>query len=434
MVTHNIPEIWGGIECSYTRVNNCYSDQLEFCGHYLRGEKDIELIAELGFRALRYPVIWERYKTSDPQTSWGWVERQLNALRTRNIVPIAGLLHHGSGPIHACLDDPCFPVEISRYARLVAERFPWLEYYTPINEPLTTARFCGLYGFWYPHRRDAKAFAEILLNELKAIVLSMREIRHINPSAKLIQTEDLGKIYSTPLLQYQAEFENERRWLTYDLLCGNLKPGDRMWDYLTWLGINDKDLYFFNENPCPPATLGLDYYATSERFLDENLSKYPVHTHGSNGKHHYADVEAIRVRIDEPTGPKVLLQECWDRYQIPMAITEVHIHGSEHEQIRWFNRIWQTCLDLNSGGVDIRGVTAWAMFGSFGWSKLLTECPGEYERGVFDVQNGVPIKTAYTEYLKSLSMNPFIRHESFSEQGWWESEDRFIFDDNTLVS
>lgn len=158
-----------------------------------------------------------------------------------------------------------------------------------------------------------------------------------------------------------------------------------------------------------------------------------MHTHGSNGKHRYADVEAIRVRIDEPTGPKVLLQECWDRYKIPMAITEVHIHGSENEQIRWFNRMWQTCLELSSNGIDIRGVTAWAMFGSFGWSKLLTECPGEYEKGVFDVQNGTPIPTAYTEYLKNISANPFFKHEALKEHGWWESEDRFIFEDNTLV-
>lgn len=51
----------------------------------------------------------------------------------------------------------------------------------------------------------------MLLNQVKGIVLAMQAIRCINPHAKLLQTEDLGKTYSTDLLTYQADFENERR-------------------------------------------------------------------------------------------------------------------------------------------------------------------------------------------------------------------------------
>ena len=40
----------------------------------------------------------------------------------------------------------------------VAERYPWVRRYTPVNEPLTTARFSALYGLWYPHVRDDAAF------------------------------------------------------------------------------------------------------------------------------------------------------------------------------------------------------------------------------------------------------------------------------------
>ena len=92
--------------------------------------------------------------------------------------------------------------------------------YTPVNEPLSTARFSGLYGHWYPHGRDSLTWARILLTECRAVVLAMRAIREVNPTAQLVQTEDLGKAYSTPALAYQAEFENERRWLSFDLLCG----------------------------------------------------------------------------------------------------------------------------------------------------------------------------------------------------------------------
>ena len=42
--------------------------------------------------------------------------------------------------------------EVRRICHGVAERYPWLDAYTPINEPLTTARFCGLYGLLVPAR------------------------------------------------------------------------------------------------------------------------------------------------------------------------------------------------------------------------------------------------------------------------------------------
>ena len=185
---------------------------------------------------------------------------------------------------------------------------------------------------------------------MKAVVLAMKAIRKVNPAAKLIQTEDLRKTYSTELLRYQADFENERRWLTNDLLCGFVNPGHAMWDYFLWLGISQELLEFFLQNPCQPDLIGVDYYITSERFLDETPGRYPSHTYGSNGKHRYADVEAIRVQHNGKHGPNVLLKECWDRYKIPTAVTEIHINGTPEDQIAWFSYIWETCLQLKTSG------------------------------------------------------------------------------------
>jgi dTDP-4-dehydrorhamnose reductase len=39
-------DIWGGIECTYNRVNNSYMDQLERAGHYNRND-DLDRIASL---------------------------------------------------------------------------------------------------------------------------------------------------------------------------------------------------------------------------------------------------------------------------------------------------------------------------------------------------------------------------------------------------
>src|SRR5689334_1999480 len=211
-------ELWAGIECTVNRVGNIYFDQLERNGHAAR-INDLDLIAGLGIRTLRYPVLWERTAPLGlDRADWTWADARLTRLRQLGIKLIVGLLHHGSGPPYTSLIDPAFAAEFAGYARAVAERYECVENYTPVNEPLTTARFSGLYGHWYPHGQDGLVFAQALLAECRATVLAMRAIREINPAARLIQTEDLGKTYSTPQLTYQAEFENERRWLTFDLL------------------------------------------------------------------------------------------------------------------------------------------------------------------------------------------------------------------------
>lgn len=429
------PEIWGGLECSFNRVKDLYLDQLLYSGHYHRTAADIDLIASLGISAMRYPLIWERL-VPFPGSSidWSAVEPALAALQKHNITTIAGLVHHGSGPRHADVLSPSFVTGLADFASHVARRFPWIEYYNPINEPLTTARFSCLYGLWFPHRRNDRTFAYAFLNELKAIVMSMREIRKINPAAKLVQTEDLAKVYSTPHLNYQADFENERRWLTCDFLCGMVDEDHPMWEYFIRWGIGEDALKFFIDNPCPPDIVGADYYATSERYLDEHTEKYPRHTHGGNHFENYADVEAFRVRHDHPAGIRVLLRECWDRYHLPIAVTEVHINCDYDNQIRWFADIRNACAELNSEGADIRAVTAWALFGSFGWNRLLTHANGDYESGAFDVSSGIPVATPLAEYLISLAEDPGFIHAAEEQQGWWQREERFIYDSGEVVS
>ncbi|HEY0743300.1 MAG TPA: family 1 glycosylhydrolase [Chryseosolibacter sp.] len=428
---NSTPELWGGIECSYNRVQGKYFDQLEYSAHYSRIVDDIDAFSKLGITTMRYPVIWERHcPTASSQIDWQLSERGLNALRERNIAPVAGLVHHGSGPKYADFSSPAFATGLQAFAQRVAEKFPWIEYYTPVNEPLTTARFAGLYGLWYPHKRNDKAFVTILLNELKAVVLSMKAIREINPSAKLVQTEDLAKIYSTPFMAYQAEFENNRRWLTYDILCGKLRGGHPLWKYFLKYAPSEKDLMFFVENPCAPDILGMDYYATSERFLDERLDRYPPHTHGHNHRHKYADVEAVRVRINERTGIDTLLREVWQRYQLPMVLTEVHIHCDYNNQIRWFGKIRDACIQLMKDGIDFRAMTTWAMLGSYGWNRLLTSPGGDYESGAFDVSSAKPQRTPLADYLANLSVDAGYRHPVLDEKGWWEEDSRLLFENN----
>lgn len=421
-----VPELWGGIECTINRVQDQFFDQLHYSGHYQR-PSDIAQLAETGIKKIRYPILWEKHQPEkDAVIDWQWTTGQLEQLREHNIDVIAGLVHHGSGPLFTNMLDESFPTLLASYAEKVIQQFPFLNYFTPVNEPLTTARFSGLYGLWYPHKSSDRSFLKMLLNEMKAVVLSMQAIRKVNPAAKLVQTEDLGKTYSTGPLQYQANFENERRWLTYDLLCGKVTKHHPLWRYLLRGGVTEKELFFFQDNPCVPDVFGFNHYLTSERFLDGRLSRYPKHTHGGNGYHVYADVEAVRVELKEETGIEVLLKEAWNRYQKPIAVTEVHLHCHREDQVRWFKHVWDSCKNLKGEGVQIEAVTAWALLGSYGWNKLLTVPDGEYEPGVFDVRSGSPRPTALTRFLKKISNDEPLLHPLSEGKGWWHRSTRFF--------
>jgi dTDP-4-dehydrorhamnose reductase len=420
-------EIWAGVECTVNRVGNQFSDQLERSGHALR-LKDLEQLADLGVRCLRYPILWERTAPENPDSlDWSWSDERMTTLQRLGLKPIVGLVHHGSGPHYTNLLDPEFPEKLARYAAAVAQRYPWVSDYTPVNEPLTTARFSCLYGHWYPHERDPLLFAKALLAQCRGVVLSMRAIRAINPEARLIQTEDLGKTFSTPTLAYQAEFENERRWLTFDLLCGRLLPHTPMWDYFRWLGIEEDELQWFLDNQTLPELLGINHYITSERFLDERTSRYPAHFHGGNGRHVYADVEAVRVCAAGVAGPRAILSEAWERYRVPLAVTEVHLGCTREEQLRWVKDVWTAAVELRSQKVDVRAVTAWAAFGAFDWNSLLTGDAGCYEPGVFDLRSPTPRPTALASMIKTLATNDSFDHPVLDTPGWWHRLDRFCY-------
>ncbi|HEU4471584.1 MAG TPA: family 1 glycosylhydrolase [Flavisolibacter sp.] len=421
------PEIWGGIECTINRVRNAFHDQLAYGGHYER-EADMEALASLGIRKIRYPILWEKHQpVKNGVIDWSWIERRLDLLASRKVDVIAGLVHHGSGPSYTSLADKNFPQLLASYARQVAEKFPSVNYFTPVNEPLTTARFSGLYGIWYPHHRNARSFMQMLLNQLKGVVLSMQEIRKVNPGAKLVQTEDLGKTYSTPRLAYQARFENERRWLTYDILCGRFNEKHKLWKFFTGLIIKKSDFHFFLDNPCPPDIFGFNHYLTSERYLDHRLQLYPQHTHGGNRCHRYADVEAVRVELEEETGIEVLLREAWDRYKKPLAVTEVHLHCTREEQLRWFRHVWQTGKKLVAEGIDLKAITSWAMLGSYGWNRLLTSPGGDYEPGAFDLRGGIPRPTALANFIKEIALHDQCEHLLSSGKGWWQRNARILY-------
>jgi dTDP-4-dehydrorhamnose reductase len=418
-------EMWGGVECTVVRVGDEYRDQSEETGHSYRRD-DIDLIADLGVTTVRYPILWESIAPDDPdELDFSWTDERLAMLRERGINVIGGLLHHGSGPRYTELLDPEFPRKLADYAAKVAKRYPWIKMWTPVNEPLTTARFSGLYGHWYPHKRDYPSFLRALVNECKGTLEAMRAIRGAVPDAQLVQTEDLGKTFSTAPLRHQAVHENERRWLSLDILCGRITAKHGWHKLLFGAGIGWQEMEMFESGEATPDILGINHYLTSERFLDHRLHLYPDHEAGGNGRDTYVDAEAVRVkRLEADTGIGPRLREAWDRYGIPMAITEVHHGCHRDEQLRWFAEVWKTAQQLRDEGMDLRAMTIWSMFGNVDWRFLLTQKNGFYDTGAFDVRGGKPRPTVVAKAAKAYANGEDFDHPVLDSPGWWRRPPR----------
>ena len=64
-MTNQKAAIWGGIECTINRVGQVYYNQLIRSGHANR-VSDIDRLAGLGLKTVRYPLLWEALAPHKP--------------------------------------------------------------------------------------------------------------------------------------------------------------------------------------------------------------------------------------------------------------------------------------------------------------------------------------------------------------------------------
>ena len=405
-------EIWASPEPTVARVaRDRWRDQLHETGHDVR-DGDIGLIANLGVHATRYPVLWEKVAPHQPESlDFRWADRRLAALAAGGVEPIVTLLHHGSGPVYTSLVDPAFPHLFADYAAAVARRYPWVKRWTPINEPLTTARFSTLYAAWYPNAFfDDALFGRAIVNEALAIAYASDRIRDAVPDARFLLTEDLQSFTAADAgVEAYVAHKRERTFLSCELLQGRIVDGHPMHRYLVErCKVDPALLSRLERRPQPPDVMGWNYYPNSERWLE---------SHG-DGHRNIGVVDVAPERLDM----RALLRAAYARLGLPFALSEVHVIGTERERARWMLQRFADALAVSAEGVPMRAFGAWAAFGMVDWVSLLRRRERICEDGIYTcaAPGEQPARTMVADVVAALAAGRVI--EQPDEPGWWERE------------
>ncbi|RZA28414.1 MAG: glycosyl hydrolase family protein, partial [Proteobacteria bacterium] len=267
-----------GIENSVPTIDHGRTriDEMDSCGHYKHWQKDFSLVREMGIQYLRYGPPIHKTFLGPGRYDWDFADEAFAELKRLNIVPIVDLCHFGVPDWLGNFQNPDMPVHFQAYARAFAERFPWVQLYTPVNEMYVCAMFSARYGWWNEQLASDRAFVTALKHIVKANVLAMRAILEPRPDAIFVQSESSEYFHAeNPAAIASAEFLNSMRFLSLDLNYGR-RVDSEMYEFLLDNGMTREEYHFFLDNHLRQhCILGNDYYITNEHRVAADGSTRP---------------------------------------------------------------------------------------------------------------------------------------------------------------
>jgi beta-glucosidase/6-phospho-beta-glucosidase/beta-galactosidase len=373
-IENSIPTINGG----RTRV-----DQMESCGHYKHWKLDFDCMEEMGIRYLRYgPPLHTTY-LGPGRYDWEFADRALGDLKRRDIVPILDLCHFGVPDWIGNFQNPDFPQLFATYAAAFADRYPWIQLYTPVNEMFICAVFSAKYGWWNEQLTTDGSFVTALKHIVKANVLAMIEILKRRPDAIFIQSESSEYFHAdSPGAIGPAELMNRWRFLSLDLNYGNRVNSD-MYEYLLDNGMSrDEYNWFLTHRLKQHCILGNDYYLTNEHRVYED-----GHTDSAGEVFGYSEIT----------------RQYYERYGLPIMHTETNmVEGpTGQEAVHWLWKEWANVLRIRNVGIPTVGFTWYSLTDQTDWDTALREVNHRVHKvGLYDLDRNIrPVGRAYKKLI-----------------------------------
>jgi beta-glucosidase/6-phospho-beta-glucosidase/beta-galactosidase len=365
-----------GIENSYpTIATGQRIDQMDKCGHYARWEEDFALVKDLGLDALRYGPAYYRTHVAPDRYDWDSSDEPMRRLRDLGIEVIADLCHFGVPTWLGGFQDPAFPVLFAQYARAFARRYPWVRYFTPVNEIFVGASFSALRGWWNECEASDAAFVRALRNMCMAHELAVEAILGERPDAIIVQGESIEHFHAgSRKAEKEADRWNAIKFLSLDLTLGR-ELGAGMAAFLNDRGVTSNDLSFFRERRAVGQRwLGVDYYPTCEHHVCGTGRQWTSRT---------------------PLGFRQLVQVYWQRYRLPIFHCETN--RTSDIAVEWLEHQWSDIVALRGAGVPMTGFTWYSLTDQIDWQHALrVERNDLHPVGLYDLHRRArPVGGAY---------------------------------------
>lgn len=357
---------------------------MESCGHYARWKEDFALVSEMGIGFLRFGPPIHKTWLGAGQYDWEFADLAFAELKRRNIVPIVDLCHFGVPDWIGNFQNPEFADLFLAYAMAFAQRYPWVQLYTPVNEMYICATFSARYGWWNEQLSSDAGFVTALKHLVRANVLAMEAILTVRPDAIFIQSESSEYFHAeSPSAIRPAEEMNSQRFLSLDLNYGR-RVDSQMYEYLLDHGMTKAEYHFFLDKRLKQhCIMGNDYYVTNEHRVAEDGS-----TRASGEIFGYSEIT----------------RQYHDRYQLPVMHTETNFSQGPlgGEAVDWLWKEWANVLRVRNDGVPIVGFTWYSLTDQVDWDSALREQNGNVNPlGLFDLDRKIrPVGKAYKKLIQ----------------------------------
>ena len=331
-------------------------DEHELTQHTTHWRHDLALAASLGATAIRYGVSWPLVNTAPGVYDWSVLDEVIPVMTGEfGLTMVADLVHYGTPTwLTDSFADADYPEAIAAFAGALAERYRGsLTHFTPLNEPVTTASFCGLRGVWPPALTGWDGWVAVGVPMALGIARSSAAIRAANPDAVIVHVEASTLVVSDhPDLDEHAGLLRGIGWLPTDLVLGRVGEAHPMHEWLLAHGASRADLQWLVSNPTVIDLMGVNYYPdlTPRRLVER-------------------DAQVSQVSHDQWSAGFITVMSAFaERYGIPMLVTETSIEGDDELRVAWVQAAAAASAELVELGLDIRGLTWWPLFDFVDWS------------------------------------------------------------------
>lgn len=352
--------LWAsGIEDTFvpqTRPGHRALDEYQLMGHYEHWREDLALARDLGVKALRWGVPWYRVEKLPGEFDWSWTDEVLPyMIEELGITPILDLMHYGCPFwLRREFASAEYPRAVAAYAEAFARRYAGLvRWYTPLNEPLVNALFCGKRGVWPPYLRGDAGYIRVMLNIVWGILRTVEALKKVDPGSVMFHVEATGlaRAAREDLMELAVE-EQRRGFLCYDLLTGRVKPDHPLYTWLLRSGAGPDELRALARAAIPLDVMGMNFYP---QWSTQQIS---VTRRGRL---------AFRAVEQDGSGFIHLIEDYYRRYNAPIVITETSAKGDLDVRSRWLEASIAACRHLREEGIPVLGYTWFPMFTMIDW-------------------------------------------------------------------